>query len=79
MSQWLVTLILAALERVLAFFWKKYQEKEAIEAATEADLKKLDAAFDAYKSAYSKFFDGQPVTKEQDEALRAAISDLIRA
>jgi hypothetical protein len=75
---WLSTLIAEIITRLASIL-----VAEALKRAEETQVRMqnardIDGRLDAFKNAYREAFNGEKITPEQDEKLKASISDFIR-
>lgn len=70
----LESLVMALVTRLLEYYQKQKAQSDAI---TTSDAK-IDEHLKNFKDAYSKAFDGTPVTPEQRKKINDAIKELIR-
>lgn len=74
MPAWLASIIVAVLSKVASKLLERYHfEQDILESKNQ-----IDERLKNFKDAYVEAFDGHPITVEQREKLKKAISNFIR-
>jgi len=78
MPIWASNLIVLIMTKLTSWLLAKGLEQiHSKQVQTQSD-KDIDSRLQSFKQAYSEAFNGEPVTTEQREKLKKAISDFIR-